>query len=384
MKHPLLCVHIVGFTCRQLACYEVQFLVQVAYNVADNVPKLVICDAQRLQQVLLNVLNNAVKFTEKGEVLLEVWCEPQEDKPPTRQAGAGRHQEDLSENASESQDRPDGSQPLLGSVSKDSGQQVEVAGPCLEAFRPLTPDNLSQHTELAEMRQQVQGPAPSFVKHPGNVDSLAASYNLCRHGGNCSCLSDKDFSVTDQAGQPSAVHQQISGTGREQHTPASLKAAFEQNEQLYPHQKEKAHQLEPSDTFTAAPASKTAAGQQHILATTSASADAIRASRSAASSSPLRDCPDAASSSGAAEAAKEPSHSEALRRQAMDGCQEWTQARRHDSHASTSGRPSEDAAPYTLNFSVRDSGIGISEENLNNLFQCFCQVRKNTYVDYIL
>lgn len=38
---------------------------QVAYHVSDQVPRLVIGDAQRLQQILLNVLNN-------GEVVAQV------------------------------------------------------------------------------------------------------------------------------------------------------------------------------------------------------------------------------------------------------------------------------------------------------------------------
>jgi CheY-like chemotaxis protein len=48
---------------------------ELALEVSPGVPQAIFSDATRLRQVLINLLNNAVKFTEQGEIVLKVECQ---------------------------------------------------------------------------------------------------------------------------------------------------------------------------------------------------------------------------------------------------------------------------------------------------------------------
>lgn len=50
------------------------------FNVADDVPQYILSDEGKLRQILINLLGNAIKFTQVGGIILTVTQQPQADK----------------------------------------------------------------------------------------------------------------------------------------------------------------------------------------------------------------------------------------------------------------------------------------------------------------
>jgi PAS domain S-box-containing protein len=71
----------VGDAAKLLALRAAEKGLELACDITEDVPATLLGDSGRLRQVLLNILGNAVKFTNEGEVVLRVQTSPGDDMP---------------------------------------------------------------------------------------------------------------------------------------------------------------------------------------------------------------------------------------------------------------------------------------------------------------
>ncbi|MEM1369703.1 MAG: response regulator [Cyanobacteria bacterium P01_H01_bin.15] len=87
-KQPFSIRHCLEEACDILISKATEKELEIAYKIDFAVPEKVVGDITRLRQVLVNLLNNAVKFTQEGEVFTEVTLvstspTQKDDSPPT-------------------------------------------------------------------------------------------------------------------------------------------------------------------------------------------------------------------------------------------------------------------------------------------------------------
>ncbi len=72
---------------------------KLEFDIDSNIPREYVGDDKRIRQVLINILNNAVKYTEKGSVTLKLTCVMEGDKAilkySVRDTGMGIRAEDI-------------------------------------------------------------------------------------------------------------------------------------------------------------------------------------------------------------------------------------------------------------------------------------------------
>ncbi|HEY5673597.1 MAG TPA: ATP-binding protein, partial [Malonomonas sp.] len=59
--------------------------IQLSYRIAKDVPEILIGDEKRLRQILLNLIGNAIKFTEQGKITISIVCDKSAHTPPDQQ-----------------------------------------------------------------------------------------------------------------------------------------------------------------------------------------------------------------------------------------------------------------------------------------------------------
>ena len=78
-----------------VAGLEIPAGVEVKYDIAQDLPKTMRGDKRRIRQILINLMSNAIKFTQEGSVTLKAWLADGEINFSVTDTGVGISQEQL-------------------------------------------------------------------------------------------------------------------------------------------------------------------------------------------------------------------------------------------------------------------------------------------------
>ncbi len=69
----------VGDAVKSLALRAHSKGLELAYHIAHDIPEMLVSDPVRLRQIIVNLVGNAIKFTERGEIVLSITCMDQNE-----------------------------------------------------------------------------------------------------------------------------------------------------------------------------------------------------------------------------------------------------------------------------------------------------------------
>ncbi|PWW00087.1 signal transduction histidine kinase [Hoeflea marina] len=138
--------------------------IEIAVHIAPDVPHRIFSDMGRLRQVLFNLIGNAIKFTEKGGVLIEVACEDSMLRCSVADTGPGLRAEDRERVFLEFERADDGATRRHGGA----GLGLSISARIIEALKgTISVDSTIGKGSTFEFRVPIEAPAEQTSDRAG-------------------------------------------------------------------------------------------------------------------------------------------------------------------------------------------------------------------------